>query len=422
MHAEFLLGAGLVLGALALAALLVQRVGLPAIPGFILLGMAARPLALDRHLVELLATLGVVLLLFFMGLEFSLGALLRDRRRIVRNGTIDLALSFPAVLAAGLLLGLGVKGALLLAAALYVSSSAIIARTSIELRRTANPETEAALGILVYEDLAIALFLALFAGFAGAGGEAGTPAAAGVALALGFVAVVVLAAHAGRRVLDRAFDVDSDDVFVLLAGGVVLLLAWGAVRTGLSEAIGAFLAGMALAETRHRERAERLFSPLQGLFAAVFFLGFGLGLDPAAFAGVWPEALVLAPLAIALKTAAGWLAGRRDGLSQRSALVLGLTLVPRGEFSVVLAGLAVAVGMPELGALIGLLVLALSLAGTVLMRFAPELARRAFPRRARTLEERGFDPRLAKFDASPRPRVEPASPPPAESQDSTSSS
>ena len=127
MHGDFLLGAGLLLGTLALAGLLFRFLRQSVIPAFILLGMAARPFAVDAHLVEVLATLGVVLLLFFMGLEFSLAALLRNRRRIVRNGTIDLVVCFPAGLLAGLALGAGWTGGLLLAGAFYISSSAIIA-------------------------------------------------------------------------------------------------------------------------------------------------------------------------------------------------------------------------------------------------------------------------------------------------------
>jgi CPA2 family monovalent cation:H+ antiporter-2 len=398
-HGGFLLGAGVILGALALAGLLFRFLRQSVIPAFILLGMAVRPWAVDEHLVESVATLGVVLLLFFMGLEFSLGALLRNRRRIVRNGAIDLVVCFPAGFVAGVAMGWGIRGGLLLAGAFYISSSAIIAKSVIEMQRTANPETETALGVLVFEDLFIALFLAVLAGAVLVPEPDALGMAWGVGKALLFFGAVVLLALRARPLLDRAFDVESDDLFLLLSGSVVLLLSWAALAAGLSEAIGAFLAGLALAETAHRERAERLFAPLQGLFAAVFFLGFGLSIDPGAFADVWAHALALTLLGVALKVAGGWWIGQRDGLSERASLALGLTLVPRGEFSIVLAGIAAVAGYAELAALVALLVLALSLAGTALMTFAPEIGRRAFPRRAeRSLEDRGFSPELAGFD------------------------
>jgi monovalent cation:H+ antiporter-2, CPA2 family len=405
VHGEFLLGAGAILAALALAGLLFDRLRQSVIPAFILLGMAIRSMDVDEHLVEVLATLGVVLLLFFMGLEFSVGALLRDRRRILRNGGIDLLVCFPAGFLAGLWVGGGWTAALLMGGAFYVSSSAIIAKSTIELRRAADPETEVALGVLVFEDLFMALFLAVLSGAVLTDAPSAGAALVGMGKALAFFAAIVGLALYARPLLDRVFDLDNDDLFLLLSGGVVLLLAWGALAAGLSEAIGAFLAGLLLAESAHKERAERLFGPLQGLFAAVFFLGFGLSLDPSSFAGVWPYALALAVLGVALKVGAGMWLGRRDGLPKRNALSLGLTLVPRGEFSILLAGIAGTVGLQRVEATIALLVLALSLIGALGLRFAPEIARRVYPRKAgRSLEERGFSPALAAFGEPGEPR------------------
>lgn len=398
MHGEFLLGAGAVLAALALAGLLFRRLHQSIIPAFILLGMALRPLVRDTHLVEVLATLGVVLLLFFMGLEFSLGALLRNRTRILRDGAVDLVVCFPVGLLAGLALGWGFKGALLLAGAFYVSSSAIIAKSVIELQRAANPETESALGVLVFEDLFIALFLAVLSGAVLVENPDPASAVWGVGKAVLFFGTVVFVALRAQPVLNRLFDLDSDDLFILLVGAVVLLLSWSAVAAGLSEAIGAFLVGLVLAETEHKGRAERLFAPLQGLFATVFFLGFGLSIDPGTFGRVWPQALILTLLGIVAKLAAGWWVGRNGGLNQRTAFALGLTLIARGEFSIVLAGIAVAAGFPDLGALLALLVLALSVLGTVGMQFSPQISRWIFPRKqTRTLAEQGFSPELAAF-------------------------
>ncbi|CAN5215686.1 K(+)/H(+) antiporter subunit KhtU [soil metagenome] len=400
MHGEFLLGAGAVLGALALAGLLFRRLRQSFIPAFILLGMAARPLVQDLHLVQSLATLGVVLLLFFMVLEFSLGALLRNRKRIVRDGVIDVTVSLPIGFVAGMVMGWGFKGALLLAGAFYISSSAIIAKSVIELQRAADPETESALGVLVFEDLFIALFLAVLSGAVLVAEPSAASAAWGIGKALLFFGAVVLVAFRARPLLNRLFDLESDDLFILLIGSVVLLLSWGAVAAGLSEAIGAFLVGLALAETDHKARAERLFAPLQGLFATVFFLGFGLSIDPGTFGQVWPQALILAVMGVAVKVAGGWWIGQTSGLNQRSSLALGLTLIARGEFSIVLAGIAVAAGLPELGALLALLVLALSIIGTTAMQFSPQITRWVFPRRqGRSLAEQGFSPELAAFDS-----------------------
>jgi CPA2 family monovalent cation:H+ antiporter-2 len=381
-HTEFLLGAGLVLGALALAGVLFERFGQSVVPAFILLGLAMRPLALDERLVDVLATLGVVLLLFFMGLEFSLRALLRNRARIMKGGAVDVALCFPVGLVAGFAFGWGWKGALIAAGAFYASSSAIIAKGVIDLERTANPETETALGVLVFEDLFVALLLAVLSGAVLAGEPSPLAVARGVGIALAFFGVFVFVALKAERIIDRLLELRSDDLLILAVGALVLMLSHAALAVGLSEAIGAFLAGMVLAETRHRERIERLFAPLQGVFAAVFFLAFGLSLDPATFADVWPHALALAVLGIGVKVAAGYRIGAVDGLSKRASLALGLTLVPRGEFSILLAGIAATAGMPRVSAALGLMVLALSIAGTVSMQYAPRVAVRVFPRKA----------------------------------------
>jgi CPA2 family monovalent cation:H+ antiporter-2 len=406
MHGNFLLGTGLVLAALALGGAVFLRLKQSIIPAFIVLGVVLRPEHFDDALVNSIATVGLVLLLFSMGLEFSLGALVRNRRSITRAGVIDLLACLPLGIAAGLVVGEGWAGALLFAGAFYVSSSAIIAKSIIELRRAADPETEVALGILVFEDLFIALYLAVLSGAVLVAEPSLASAAVGVGKALLFFGVVVLIALRARSVLDRVFSIENDDLFLLLVGALVLLLSWGALEAGLSEAIGAFLAGLALAETQHRERAEHLFAPLQGVFAAIFFFGFGLSIDPGTFPSVWLPAVVLILLAVVVKVGGGWMAGRRSGLSQRGSLTLGLTLVARGEFSIILAGIAVSVGQERLGALLALLVLGLSLLGTAGLQYANQITRWAFPRRhERSLEERGFSPELAAD--FPPPREEP---------------
>jgi CPA2 family monovalent cation:H+ antiporter-2 len=220
-----------------------------------------------------------------------------------------------------------------------------------------------------------------------------------VGKALAFFGIVVLVALRARPLLNRIFDLDSDDLFLLLVGGLVLLLSWGALKAGLSEAIGAFLAGLALAETRHKERAERLFAPLQGVFAAIFFFAFGLSIDPDTFGAVWLPAAIILVLAVLAKVGGGWVAGRTSGLSKRGSLSLGLTLVARGEFSIILAGIAVSVGEAKMAALLALLVLGLSLVGTVGMQYTGQITRWIFPRRAeRSLAELGFSPELVAGD------------------------
>jgi monovalent cation:H+ antiporter-2, CPA2 family len=372
--ARLLLESGLILGVVALSGILFRALRLSTIPAYILLGLLIGPIVGDSALVQVFALWGVILLLFFVGLEFSFPALIAGWRRMFRLGSIDLLLNFPIGFVAGLLLGWGLLGALFVGGAFYISSSAIIARSVIELRRTAHPETEPALGILVFEDLAIAVLLAILSGIVLKEGDVAA-GFVGALRALGFLAVVALVAWTGRPVLDRLLSTDDDELFVLLMGAALLLISFAAVWSGVSEAIGAFLAGSLMAETRHKARIEALFAPLQGVFAALFFLSFGLSVKASALREVWVAATVLALIAIPTKVLTGWVAGGADGLGRRARLSLGLTLVPRGEFSILIAGVAANAGFERAPALITLFVLILAVLGTIGIQYAPVITR-----------------------------------------------
>ena len=379
MHAaRLLLESGLILGVVALSGILFRALRLSTIPAYILLGLLIGPIVGDSALVEVFALWGVILLLFFVGLEFSFPALIAGWRRMFRLGSIDLLLNFPVGFVAGLLLGWGLLGALFVGGAFYISSSAIIARSVIELRRTAHPETEPALGILVFEDLAIAVLLALLSGIVLKEGDV-YAGFVGALRALGFLAVVALVAWMGRPLLDRLLSTEDDELFVLLMGSALLLISFAAVWSGVSEAIGAFLAGSLMAETRHKGRIEALFAPLQGVFAALFFLSFGLSVKTSALREVWLAATVLALIAIPTKVLTGWIAGGADGLGRRARLSLGLTLVPRGEFSILIAGVAASAGFERAPALITLFVLILAVLGTIGIQYAPVITRWGSP-------------------------------------------
>jgi CPA2 family monovalent cation:H+ antiporter-2 len=398
--ARLLLESGLILGVVALSGIFFRKLRLSTIPAYILLGLLLGPVVGRSELVEVFALWGVVLLLFFVGLEFSLPNLVASRKKLFRLGFIDLVINFPVGFIAGLLLGWGLLGALFIGGAFYISSSAIIARSVIELRRTAHPETEPALNILVFEDLAIAVLLAILSGIVLREGDVAA-GLGGAVRAILFLSVIGLLAWLGRPLLNRLLHTDDDELFVLLMGAALLLISYAAVAVGVSEAIGAFLAGSVMAETEHKRRIESLFAPLQGLFAAMFFLAFGLSVDTQALKEVWLPAVILAIVAVPTKLFTGWASGRAEGLSPRASLALGFTLVPRGEFSIVLAGVAATAGFQRAPALITLFVLILAVLGTVLIEHGPTLTRWLRPQQTRaTLEERGFDARLARHDES----------------------
>jgi monovalent cation:H+ antiporter-2, CPA2 family len=383
------------LGALGLTA---GRLGLSAIPAYLLAGLLLGPneptqlsLISPSEVTEFVAELGLVFLLFFLGLEFSLSRLTRTGRHVGLGGTVDLVVNAGL----GLVVGLAAFGpsfaALILAACIYVSSSAIAIKGLIDFRRLGDDETDLVLAILVFEDLAIAFVL----GFAASGGGEAADTFGLVAKAVGFIALGLAASRWLSRPLDRLLDRLSLEFFLLAVFGFLVGMAALADELGLSEAIGALMAGVVLSETSVREQIEERFFSFRDIFAALFFFVFGLSIDVSAVGDVgWIVALAVAVTVVG-KVGAGWASGRLGAFTSRQSFNAGVTLVAHGEFTVILAQLAsenpsIAPGQrTDIVAFAGIYVLATATIGIVLMKESKRLGRVLFPPRV---------PRLAQED------------------------
>jgi monovalent cation:H+ antiporter-2, CPA2 family len=381
------------LGGLGLVA---SRFGLSAIPAYLLAGLLLGPnepkqLALvePSEVTDFLAELGIVFLLFFLGLEFTLGRLTRSRRHAVLGGAIDLVVNGTLGVAIGVAaFGLSFA-ALILAAAIYVSSSAITVKGLIDFRRLADDETDLVLAILVAEDLVLALVL----GFAGGGGGALDSTLLIVAKATGFVAVALAASKWLSRPIDRFLDWLPREFFLLAVVGFVIGMSAIAQELGLSEAIGALLAGVVLSETSVRDEIEERFFSWRDVFAALFFFVFGLSIDVSAIRDVgWILAGAVVVTLIG-KIGGTLVAGRLSAFTRRQSFNAGVALVAHGEFTVILAQVASendaipASQQAELVAFAGLYVLVTATLGVVLMKESRVIGRRLFP--ARTLAAEG---------------------------------
>ena len=364
---------GAVVVGLALLARLANRVGVSTIPLYLLGGLAfgnggLLPLRFSEGMVHFGAEIGVALLLFMLGLESTGEELAANLRVGLPSGALDLLLNAAPGALAGWLLGWGLLPSSLLAGATYVTSSGIAARLIDELGWRGNPETPSVLSILVTEDLAMAVFLPLSAVLLV--GQGLVQGAVSVLIALATVfAILALALRYGGA-MSRGLAGATDEGVVLFTFGLVLLVAGLAQRMQVSAAVGAFLAGVAVSgPVVHR--VHRLLGPLRDLFAAMFFLFFGLTVDPGSLPPVLAPAFALAVASALTKLGTGWLAARRSGVVGPGRWRAGLALVPRGEFSVVIAGLGVGAGLePALGPLAAAYVLILAVAGTVLARAA----------------------------------------------------
>lgn len=379
-------GAFLAAGILARAGL---RIGLPTIPFFMAAGVIFGPntpgieLVDDPRDLELLAALGLILLLFHLGLEFSLNDLLAGGTRLLGIGAIYLVLNVGGGFLLGLVLNWGLNEALVVAGAVGISSSAIVTKLLIELRRLANPESRLILGIIVVEDIFLALYLALLQPVLG---EAEGTAEAISQFAVAFLFLLALGAIArwGGTIVGRLVATPDDELLTVMFVGVAVLVAGLASELGVSDAIGAFMAGLVLAESPVAHRIERLVLPLRDAFAALFFFAFGLTIDPGdALAVAGPVAIAVA-LSIVLNVTAGVAAAKLQGYNRIAAANIGLTILGRGEFSLILASLAVAAGLDaRIGPFVALYVLVLAVLGPLLAArssvFARLLPARLFP-------------------------------------------
>jgi monovalent cation:H+ antiporter-2, CPA2 family len=372
-EASVFLELGALLLGLALVGQVALRFGISPIPLYLLGGLAFGEGGIvafesPEEFIEVGAEIGVLLLLLMLGLEYSASELVGNLRANAPAGLVDLVLNGVPGLLAGLLLGWSFPAALALAGVTYISSSGVIAKLLGDLNRLGNRETPVVLSILVIEDLAMAVYLPVLGTLLAGVGLLVGGTTVGVAL-LAVTAILVLSLRFGGHV-SRFISSDDKENLLLRLLGITLLVAGIAQQTQVSAAVGAFLVGIALSG-EVAEGARELLAPLRDLFAAVFFVFFGLQTDPGAIPQVAVVALLLGLVTALTKVATGWYAAGRAGIAPRGRLRAGTALIARGEFSVVIAGLAVAAGVePELGPLAAAYVLLLAVTGPVLARLA----------------------------------------------------
>jgi len=375
--ALLLIEVGGVLILLALLARLAARTGFSPIPLYLLAGLvtgAIAPRDLDATTVEIGTQIAVILLLFMLGLEYVVDDVVTSLRSSYVAGVLDAALNFPPGFLAGLAMGWDWLPALVLGGVTYISSSSIIAKVLDDLGRLGNSETPGMLAVLVLEDLVMAPYLPFVAILLAGGTVLESLAWAAGACALAAVALT-LARHHGPS-LSRGLSHPKSEVVLLSIMGLLLIAGGVAELLRVSGGVIAFLVGLSISGSI-AQRARELLAPLRDLFAALFFMSFGFMVDETAILGVLGAALALWAITSLTKVVTGWIAVRAtSGVAGR--LRAGTALVARGEFSIVIAGLAVTAGGVDrrLAPLAAVYVLLTAVTAPLLTRYAGSLALR----------------------------------------------
>ncbi len=354
---HLVLEVGLAIALIAAAGLISSKLRFSVIPFYILIGMAVGPHAaqiwhLDFRFIEsepfisFLGRIGVLFLLFYLGLEFSVGRLIKSGKSIVVGGSIYLGINFTLGLLLGFMAKFPIAEVLIIAGITTISSSAIVAKVLVDLKRTANPETEMILGIIMFEDVFLAVYISILSGLVLSDSSSVGGVILSALIALGYMLAVIIVGRKLVPLLNKLLNIRNNELFGLVIFGSLFLVAGFSETIHVAEAIGALLVGLVLAETTHAKRIEHLIMPFKDFFGAIFFFSFGLSIDPLSLGG---EAVWLALIAVVVTLIgnfiAGMLAGRSAGLSTKASSNIGLTIVSRGEFSIILANMAQAGGL-----------------------------------------------------------------------------
>lgn len=377
-HMIFEVGTALML--IALASVLAGKLKFSIIPFLIVLGMLVGPHAPtigifdfkfieSQSIIDFLGRIGVLFLLFYLGLEFSVQKLIKSGKNIVFGGTVYVVLNFALGVGYGFLFGLPLYETLIIAGMLSVSSSAIVAKVLVDLRRTGNSETELILGMILFDDIFLAVFLSVMSGLLLGGATSVGATIVSVSISIGYMLLFFLIARKGTPILNKLLNIASSEIFIIVVFASLFFIAGFSETLHVAEAIGALLFGLALSETEHSKKIEHLVVPFRDFFGAIFFFSFGLSIDPLALGDALWMALGAIALTIICNFVAGMIAGRNAGLSHKASANIGLTIMARGEFTIIVANLGIAGGLaPILKPFSALYVLVLAILGPLLTK------------------------------------------------------
>jgi len=348
MH-EFLKSLTVVLAVAAITTVVFQRLRQPVVLGYIIAGLIVGPhvpipLVADPAIVRTLSELGVILLMFSLGLEFSLPKLVRVAPTAGVTAVIQTSLMAWLGFLTGRLFGWTLLESVFAGAIIAISSTTIIAKVFDE-QRVGGRLREFVVGILLIEDLIAIVFMAVLTAVAtGAGLSTGALAGTIGRLAMFLVALLGVGILVIPRFIRFVTRIGRSETTLVASVGVCFATAYLAQEAGYSVALGAFLAGSLVSESGQGEQIERLVEPLRDVFAAIFFVSVGILIDPALVAQHWGAVVVLTLVVIVGKIGGVSVGAFLTGTGTRTAVQAGMSLAQIGEFSFIIASLGLALG------------------------------------------------------------------------------
>lgn len=370
-----LLDAGLVLLGIFVLGFIALRTNFPNVILYILFGISLGKLVSNNHVLDFAGEVAIVLLFFLLGLEFSTKRLASIAKKIWTSGMLDVVLSLGVTVLIGAGFGLDWYTAFLIGGMVYATSSSITVKLLVDKERMANKETEFVLGVLIFEDLVapiiVAILMALHSGNSFTSLDF-------IWLALKIILLAGGAILLGKTIfkhfgyfLDKIAD---EDIKVGLLVGLAVAFGGLSMYLGLSEVLGAFLAGVMLAEAGKEESIQSTVNPVKDLLLPVFFIHFGTTISLGQGIPMIGMLVAMVVWSIVAKVLVGAVGGKWYGLSSRVAFRAGLSLCARGEFSVVIAALA-ASSFKVFG---GIYIVLTAAVGMLLFNFAPKITRTFF--------------------------------------------
>ncbi|MDQ0257264.1 CPA2 family monovalent cation:H+ antiporter-2 [Evansella vedderi] len=376
IYIPVMLSAGIIFLLMFIFGLISFKFKIPEVIIYILLGVVLASFLGDNELLFLIGEVGIVLLFFMLGMEFPIKQLLKVAKKVTPAGTLDVILNIGVTMLIVYLFGLGLLESLIIGGVVYATSSSITAKLLETNKRMANPESEFILGLLIFEDLVapvlVAILVGLTAGVGMTGGSFTILILKVVALTAGAIILGQLLFTRLQNFFERYL---SSDIFIMFVIGIALAYGGFALFLDLSEVLGAFLAGIMIAEVRKTEQLEHLILPIRDLTLPLFFLWFGTTIEFGAGVPMIPLLITLVVWAIIAKIIVGVVGGRMYGLSKKVSVRAGFSLIQRGEFSIIIAALATA----EVMVFSSIFILVIAMIGIVFFQFAPKIAKKLYP-------------------------------------------